>query len=111
MGKKHILGKECIVKKYLFQLLCASCVLLAATADAKNTRLSDNEIKQIIIEESIASYTGNCACPYNSASNGSRCGGRSAWSRKGGAAPVCYKDDVTKEQVARWRENNTSRAQ
>lgn len=25
------------------------------------------------------SYPGNCACPYNHARNGSRCGGRSAY--------------------------------
>ncbi|QOL14915.1 hypothetical protein HGI48_12280 [Dickeya dianthicola] len=99
------------MKKYFFQLFCISCFLFAATADAKNTRLSDNQVRQIIIDESIAGYSGNCACPYSSARNGSRCGGRSAWSRKGGAAPACYKDDVTKEEVARWREENGERAQ
>ncbi|UGA49400.1 MULTISPECIES: hypothetical protein [Dickeya] len=88
-----------------------SYFLFAATADAKNTRLSDNQIRQIIIEESIADYSGSCACPYSSARNGSRCGGRSAWSRKGGAAPLCYKEEVTKERVARWRAENGERAQ
>lgn len=41
---------------------------------------STEKIKQAIIQESIESYSGNCPCPYNSARNGSRCGGRSAWS-------------------------------
>lgn len=110
-GRESILGEESFVKKYLFQLLCLSCFLFSVVADAKSTRLSDNQVRQMIIEESIAGYSGNCACPYSSARNGSRCGGRSAWSRKGGAAPACYKDDVTNEQVARWREQNKERTQ
>ena len=35
------------------------------------------------------SYSGVCACPYDTASDGSRCGARSAWSRSGGASPKC----------------------
>jgi len=38
-------------------------------------------------------YAQGCDCPYDYASDGSRCGGRSAWSRAGGKAPVCYTDD------------------
>ena len=34
--------------------------------------------------------TGSCDCPYDRASNGSRCGGRSAYSRPGGRSPICY---------------------
>ncbi|WP_405030749.1 SH3 domain-containing protein [Pleomorphomonas sp. JP5] len=33
---------------------------------------------------------GSCDCPYDYARNGSRCGGRSAYSRPGGREPVCY---------------------
>ena len=39
------------------------------------------------------SYSGNCACPYDTASDGSKCGARSAWSRSGGASPICYVND------------------
>lgn len=70
----------------------------------KSVRLSDAEVKQHIIDESISSYPGNCACPYNSARNGSRCGGRSAWSKQGGYAPVCYAREVSAEKVKAWRE-------
>lgn len=35
-------------------------------------------------------YYGTCDCPYDRAKNGSRCGGRSAYSRPGGRSPVCY---------------------
>jgi hypothetical protein len=54
--------------------------------------LTDSEIRQQIIQQSVAAYfaTGHpCACPYNSARNGSSCGGRSAYGRPGGAAPLC----------------------
>ena len=39
---------------------------------------------------SSSSYSGNCPCPYDIASDGSSCGARSAWSRSGGASPICY---------------------
>jgi hypothetical protein len=35
-------------------------------------------------------YDGPCPCPDSIASDGSRCGKRSAYSRTGGAAPACY---------------------
>jgi hypothetical protein len=65
--------------------------------------LSDAQVKQQIIRESIASYPGNCPCPYNTARNGSSCGRRSAWSRLGGYAPLCYPADVGKTDVQEWR--------
>jgi len=46
------------------------------------------------IQQSINNYSGNCPCPYNRASNGSRCGKRSAYSRPGGYSPLCYSSDV-----------------
>lgn len=78
----------------LYSLLLAAPVL--AREDAAGT---EQQIKQRIIEESIASYPGRCPCPYNVTRNGSACGARSAWSRKGGYAPICYEREVTKEMV------------
>lgn len=71
---------------------------------------SDAEIRKAIIRESIASYPGNCPCPYNSARNGSACGGRSAWSRAGGYAPMCYASDVSKADVEAYRSRARTRA-
>lgn len=84
----------------LLALLCA----FSFTATAKETRLTDAAIAQRIIEESIASYPGNCPCPYNSARNGSRCGKRSAYNRAGGYSPLCFKEDVSKDMVQEYRE-------
>lgn len=64
--------------------------------------MTDQQVKSRIIQESIASYRGNCPCPYNLARNGSRCGKRSAWSRPGGYSPICFETDVTDEMVRNW---------
>ena len=82
--------------------------LLFAAVPAGAQQLADDEVKQQIIAESIASYSGRCPCPYNLAKNGSRCGGRSAWSRAGGYSPLCYPEDVTPAMVAAWRAEHDS---
>ncbi len=78
---------------------------LQAKAEKPKTKpLSDAQIKTILIDESIAGYSGNCPCPYSTARNGSRCGRRSAYSREGGAEPLCYPKDVSTEMVEGYRE-------
>ena len=47
------------------------------------------------------SYSGNCACPYDRASDGSLCGARSAWSKSGGASPQCYSNQSSYENNKR----------
>jgi hypothetical protein len=69
---------------------------------AKPTK-SDAEIKQQIVRESIASYSGSCPCPYNTDRAGRSCGRRSAYSRPGGASPACYAEDVTTKMVDDYR--------
>ena len=61
------------------------------------------QVKQAIIENSIASYPGPCACPYNTDRRGHACGRRSAYSRPGGYAPVCYPEQVTLDMVRDYR--------
>lgn len=38
-------------------------------------------------------YGQGCSCPYDVAKNGSSCGKRSAYTRPGGDAPICYVGD------------------
>jgi hypothetical protein len=67
---------------------------------------TDQDIAAKIVQESRQAYyaTGHsCACPEDLARNGSRCGGRSAYSRPGGASPKCYVKDVTLGEIADWR--------
>ena len=73
---------------------------LAATAP------TDDQIRQQIVHQSVAEYHGTghpCACPYDLERNGRMCGRVSAYSRPGGAAPLCYPQDVSDGMVADWR--------
>ena len=90
--------------KVEISFIAALALLSAFTVSAKETRLTDAAVAQLIIEESISSYPGNCPCPYNSARNGSRCGKRSAYNRAGGYSPLCFKEDVSKDMVQEYRE-------
>jgi hypothetical protein len=76
---------------------------LAVSASPAFAFQSDAQIKQRIIRQSIAAYPGPCACPYNVMRNGRSCGGRSAYSRPGGYAPLCYPADVSQAEVAAYR--------
>jgi hypothetical protein len=67
-------------------------------------KLSDAQIRQLLIEESIAAYSGNCPCPYSTMKNGRSCGRRSAYSREGGESPLCYAKDVSAEMVQAYRD-------
>ena len=67
---------------------------------------SDAEIVKQMIRESVMTYHGACPCPDNVMRNGRRCGRNSAWSRPGGASPVCYPSDVTTEMIKEWREKH-----
>nr|DAG51570.1 MAG TPA: hypothetical protein [Caudoviricetes sp.] len=87
-------------------LLMAICLCLVSFSGYAAKGKSDAQIKKEIIKESIESYPGNCACPYNHARNGSRCGGRSAYSRTGGYDVVCYESDVTDEMIRQWKQEN-----
>lgn len=83
-------------------------LLLASSASAEQ---SDAQVRQEIIKESIAAYkaTGHpCACPFDLMRNGRECGGVSAYSRPGGASPLCYPKDVSDAQVHDWRRRHSN---
>lgn len=61
-----------------------------------------SEIVQLIIARSINTYSGSCPCPYNVDRGGRRCGGRSAYSKPGGASPICYESDVSEGMIQRF---------
>jgi hypothetical protein len=68
-------------------------------------------VAAIIIKASRDRYyaTGHpCACPDDLMRNGRACGGRSAYSRPGGTAPLCYPTDVSAEMIAAYRKTATA---
>jgi hypothetical protein len=67
-------------------------------------------IAAILIQASRDQYHAAgrpCACPDDRMRNGSACGGRSAYSRPGGAAPLCYTADVTPSMIEAYRKTIT----
>jgi hypothetical protein len=63
-------------------------------------------IVQRLIAESIATYPGSCACPYNTDRAGRKCGRRSAYNKGGGYAPLCFAGDVTADAVEAFRQRS-----
>ena len=91
------------MKQLLLFILLISTIF-ANDSTTTTRKATAKEIKQFIIKSSISNYSGNCPCPYNRASNGSKCGKRSAWSRPGGADPICYESDISPELLTFWKE-------
>ena len=85
--------------------IIALLVFAVAPLDAKEDL---GNIKQRMIRESLSQYQGNCPCPYNYASNGSHCGARSAYTKRGGTSPLCYPSDITDEQAIKWAEQHNA---
>jgi len=85
-------------------LPCTSTYMAVAAGAGEKKALSDARIREMLIQESIDAYSGSCPCPYSTARNGSRCGRRSAYSRPGGEAPLCYAKDVSDPMVRAYRD-------
>ena len=98
INNSRLMVKKPAIRKLFAILLIA---LLAAPVVAQE--FTDNEIRQLLIQQSIAAYSGNCPCPYNVMRDGRRCGGNSAYSKPGGADPLCYESDVSDAMIERYR--------
>jgi hypothetical protein len=76
------------------------------------TGLTAAAIAAIIVQASRDQYHAGgrpCACPDDTMRNGRACGGRSAYSRPGGAAPLCYPSDVTAAMIESYGRRQASR--
>ncbi len=93
----------------VIRLICLAIFTMASlfySPISQAKALSDGQVKKLIIQESIESYSGRCPCPYNVTRNGRSCGGRSAYNRPGGYAPLCYPQDVTPAMVKEYRQQH-----
>jgi hypothetical protein len=79
-----------------------SVVFLLGNPAAK----TDAEIRQELMKKSIAEYAGSCPCPFSKDRAGRNCGARSAYSKPGGKAPLCYEKDVTAKMIEDYRKKN-----
>src|SRR5690242_12853449 len=93
-------------RQCVFLLLAAELAVLSASTLAQKAgqNLTDDQIRQLLVQASIAAYAGNCPCPENRNSASRRCGGNSAYSRPGGSHPLCYPSDVSDVMVKRYRD-------
>ena len=91
---------------YLTSLLPNSTTTPRTVIKPSIPTLSDEEVAQRLIRDSISQYSGSCPCPYNYDRGGRRCGKRSAYSRPGGRSPLCYTRDVSKNMIASYRSRN-----
>jgi hypothetical protein len=89
--------------QWMLRFAVIALAVAIAVGQAKKSKKTDAEIRQEIINASIASYRGSCPCPYNVDRAGRRCGPRSAYSKPGGASPICYENDATQKMVDEYR--------
>jgi hypothetical protein len=83
-----------------------------APPDAKRKVEGALTAAAIIVPASRAQYHAGgrpCACPDDTMRNGRACGSRSAYSRPGGAAPLCYPTDVTPAMIESYRQRQALR--
>lgn len=79
------------------QKLITLLILSLLSSQLAHAELTDQQIAQTLIRQSIAEYPGNCPCPYNTDRAGRVCGKRSAYSKPDGYSPLCYVRDITPE--------------
>lgn len=79
-----------------------ACILIVLSVPrgvaqrASSAAPSDAQVRQKIVNASITSYKsggGSCPCPFIT------CGGRSAYTRRGGPPPLHYPKDVKDKMV------------
>lgn len=83
-------------------ILPISLIMICTTACA----LSNAQIKQKIIERSIAEYLKSyliCPCPYSKDKNGDPCGENNAWTVSKHKSVYCYPADVPASAVQEYR--------
>ena len=81
--------------------LCLLVLMGASWATAQS--LSDDEIRKLMIEESINNFEGGCPCPYSRTVTGMACGKHSAYIRPGRASPLCYPENISQKMVDDYR--------
>jgi len=93
--------KGWVFAEYLRRTLNQDARHEKASVETQNAipEISSSDIRRTLIAQSIAKYPGNCPCPYNTTASGRRCGGNSAYSRRGGYSPLCYENDISDQTV------------
>ena len=89
-----------------------ACLALCLTAAAPAApRLTDAQIRQRMIEQSIARYPGPGPCPYSVMRNGRTAGQMSRYSRPWSTTYrlKCFPADISDAEVRDWRRAHSER--
>jgi hypothetical protein len=85
--------------KTSFLDLILKVAVIASAMPSSDDSLRTRNIKAGFIKGYLSNnkeeYDENCGCPYDKASDHSRCGARSAWSKPHGATPDCISELIT----------------
>jgi hypothetical protein len=74
-------------------------------ADASAQRYSDEEVRQIIIRDSLSGFgSTDCPCPYSYAWNGQQCNDKALYYKRTGRRDIfCYPADVSYRDIEDYR--------
>ncbi len=80
-------------------------VLLGALPASAQRYMSDEEIRRILVEDSVRT-SGECPCPYSYAWNGRQCADKSQYNQASSRPdrPLCYPNDVPHYMIREYRE-------
>jgi len=79
--------------------LALATLLVALPAAAQR----DEDIRRLIVEDSLARFSGYCPCPY-SYDRGEQCGEKSVYSLRTDPYLYCYPADVHWRDIQAYRE-------
>ena len=84
-------------------LLALVPLIWATTASAQRYR--DDDIRQMIIRDSLAGFgTQDCPCPYSYAWNGQQCADKSLYNQRTRRQDLyCYPNDVSYREIEEYR--------
>jgi len=80
-------------------------LVACAAAPASAQRWHDDDIRKMMIEDSLARFgSADCPCPYSYAWNGAQCADKSLYSRRVAVSELwCYPADISPHMVFEYR--------
>ena len=87
-----------------FSLLFCVTLLFSGVVAGAEEELTDQQVREILVRQSVSTFSGICPCPYSTDRAGRRCGSRSAYSKEEAADLLCFPRDVSDYMIERYRE-------
>jgi hypothetical protein len=88
------------------KLFILTMIMIGSSFAIADDKISDDEIKTVLIQLSIQAYGGECPCPYSKSPKGGQCGLNSAYAKIDRFATLCYPSNVTQKMIKEYRDKN-----